>query len=420
VSVQGHVLSKTGHWRLFDIGFPMCTQSVAHLERRRHLLVGGPVARPLCTAVVESRGGSDAGCDNERVLRSLGVGPEEEAAYEALLDGPSSVPDLCEYVGEQASALTKTLESLEALGLVSRLSGAELRYAAVAPELALDVLALRREEELKRARVRVEQLSARFRAATGSKGSTELIEIITGRDAVLQRMYQIARSARHQFRGIDKPPYLIPQRDTGPTSTFWSAIARGGSAEPNLLRRGVRLRVIYDKAALDDEDLSPVEASVAAGEEARLLPSAPTKLFMADERIAMLPLQVGPTTIQSYVVIYESALVDALAALFEMLWERALPLTFPVDDQPALAPDGPNPAERRILALLNAGVPDATIAKQLELSTRTMQRRLHELTERLGVQTRFQAGVQASRRGWLDPSTAPSESSSAAEHPAAD
>jgi DNA-binding MarR family transcriptional regulator/DNA-binding CsgD family transcriptional regulator len=364
-----------------------------------------------------------AGWKYEPVLRSLGVGPDEEAVYEALLDAPSSVPELCERVGQNRAALTKTLESLEALGLVSRLTGNQLRYTAVAPELALDVLALRREEELKHARVRIEQLSARFRAATGPEASTELIEIITGREAVGQRTYQIARSAQHQFRGIDKPPYMIPHKDTGPPATFWSAIARSEPqhpSQPNLLRRGVRLRVIYDKAALDDEGLSSVETSVAAGEEARLLPSAPTKLFMADERIAMVPLQVGATTIESYVVIYESALVDALAALFEMLWDRALPLTFPVDDQPAIAPDGPTPAERRILASLNAGLPDATIAKHLNLSTRTMQRRLRELTERLGVQTRFQAGVQASRLGWLDSATPRPNSSPVAEQQSTD
>jgi hypothetical protein len=69
------------------------------------------------------------------------------------------------------------------------------------------------------------------------------------------------------------------------------------------------------------------------------------------------------------------------------------------------------------LALLNTGAPHATIANRLELSTRTMQRRLRDLTERLGGRTRFQAGVQASRLGWLDSSTADPGPSPVSEQP---
>ena len=57
--------------------------------------------------------------------------------------------------------------------------------------------------------------------------------------------------------------------------------------------------------------------------------------------------------------------------------------------------------DRTILALLAAGAPDATIARQTGVSQRTVERRVRALMDQLGAGTRFQAGVQAARRGLL-------------------
>lgn len=47
------------------------------------------------------------------------------------------------------------------------------------------------------------------------------------------------------------------------------------------------------------------------------------------------------------------------------------------------------------------GLTDKAIASDLEVSERTVRRRISQLQELLGSQTRFQLGVQASRHGWL-------------------
>lgn len=58
-------------------------------------------------------------------------------------------------------------------------------------------------------------------------------------------------------------------------------------------------------------------------------------------------------------------------------------------------------ADRALLHLLHAGLKDETIARQLGLSERTLRRRITDLTTRLGATSRFQAGAQVVRRGWL-------------------
>jgi DNA-binding NarL/FixJ family response regulator len=62
---------------------------------------------------------------------------------------------------------------------------------------------------------------------------------------------------------------------------------------------------------------------------------------------------------------------------------------------------GPDDLRRFLLEALGSGAQDEQIARRLGLSLRTVRRRVAELMEELGAQSRFQAGVEAARRGWL-------------------
>lgn len=57
--------------------------------------------------------------------------------------------------------------------------------------------------------------------------------------------------------------------------------------------------------------------------------------------------------------------------------------------------------QRRLLQLMAEGLPDAAIARRLAVGGRTLTRRIAELYEVLGVDTRFQAGAAAQRLGLL-------------------
>jgi len=57
--------------------------------------------------------------------------------------------------------------------------------------------------------------------------------------------------------------------------------------------------------------------------------------------------------------------------------------------------------QRLLLGQLAGGAKDEQIARALGLSVRTVRRRVAELLEELGADSRFQAGVEAVRRGWI-------------------
>lgn len=54
-----------------------------------------------------------------------------------------------------------------------------------------------------------------------------------------------------------------------------------------------------------------------------------------------------------------------------------------------------------VLAELSRGTPDTVACRNLHLSPRTYSRRVAELLDHLGAESRFQGGAQSVRRGWL-------------------
>lgn len=325
-------------------------------------------------------------------LDLVGLDAVAETVYEALLAcGPTGLPELVEFTGLPRWRVRGALDRLEATGLVGR-SGVDARFMAGDPAIALDVLLLGQVDRLNRARARARELTERFQREITRQDPTELVEVVTGSDAIRQRTNQVQRSARRSLRILDKPPYA-------------GDIDSANEAELALLRRGGEARLIYDRSALDAPGrLTLVEREVAAGERARTLPNLPTKLLIVDDRLAVVPLQAAPSRIESGVIVHPSALFEALSGLFDSLWALSLPLDLATGARPD--PE-PSPEDRRLLALLTAGLADEAISRQLGISYRTLQRRIHALMDRLNVQTRFQLGVQATRRSWISDQPAP-------------
>jgi DNA-binding CsgD family transcriptional regulator len=318
------------------------------------------------------------------VLDGLGLTGDEEAVYVALVEAPSaSVEELDDRC--PATRIGPAIAALERAGLVSRLAGTPDRYAAAPPDVALEVLARAREQDLARARLSVAQLSARYRQARMTAQSHEVIEVGTTREATMLRWEQLQRSARVQVRSFDRPPYV-----STPVSN---------PVEQEMLAAGVAYRAVYHPAGFAIPGLpAAVRSMIAAGEQARVSESVPVKMFIADDQLGLIPLEVGGTA-ESSLIIHASSMLDTLIALFELVWERAVAMH--ADGGLPAAEEGPGEDETVLLSLLAAGLTDSAIARHLGTHPRTVQRRVRELLGRLGAGTRFQAGLQAVRRGWL-------------------
>lgn len=314
------------------------------------------------------------------MLGSIGLSAAEQAIYLALVErSPATAADLR---GRSVnSGVSAGLAALEAKGLISRLPGRPVQYQATRPDIALEVLVRTRERQLQQVRVLAEGLMERFRSGHVGIRPEEIVEVVTTREATVQRWHQLQRAAEHEVRAFDRPPYVD-----------------GGLAnedELEALRHGVQFRCVYDRSGLElPGRLEVIQQFVAAGEQIRVTTGVPVKMFVADKTAGLISLE-RPASADSALVIHSSSLLDTLIALFEAVWAVAVPVRFDGIGEP----DGS--ASKPLLGLLAAGLTDEAIARQLGWHPRTVQRHVRALMEELGAQTRFQAGLQAARRGLL-------------------
>lgn len=335
-----------------------------------------------------------------------------------LLSTPGASPaEISHEVGATEERVRGALSSLEAKGLVSRGAGDQSGFVPARPDAAIEVLVMRRQEELESVRMFSSQLLHRFQSARETK-PVEFIEIITGREAVAQRFEQMQRLAKHEVLNCDRPPYASPIE----TEMADPSIPVDNHVELEVLARGVTYRVIYDTAALEVPGRTrSAQILTEAGEQARTMSGLPMKMSIADRRIALLPLNIHtPDQETESAVIQPSALLDALVTLFEALWERSLPLALHDDSSSREGdPEDISPRDRNILSLLSGGLSDESVARQLGVGVRTVQRRINLLMERLNARTRFQVALLASKKGWIGAPTAtgPSESGGGKDEP---
>ena len=323
------------------------------------------------------------------MLEAIGLSPTENRLYSTLVDHPrSTAGELAAYVGLSTAAVARILATFARRGLANRLPGRRARYVAISPDVAFKPMLALREEELNQARSAVHDLTSSFhRANRMSTHLGEQIEVVTGAENILSRAYAIQDSARAVFRAMERPPFVM------------SALDGNEDREHQMLRAGIDYRSLYDQETLTlPGKLDTIWAACAAGEQARVLPSVPLKLWMADEVIALLPVYNGAGGINAAFVVHRSALLDALLALFDLEWRRASPLR--AAPKAALSDSEPAASDRKLIGLLAAGLTDEVIARSLGVSLRTVQRRIHLLMRDLNVVTRFQAGMAAREHGW--------------------
>ena len=158
------------------------------------------------------------------------------------------------------------------------------------------------------------------------------------------------------------------------------------------VQKGRRSRAIYPVRALHEAaDTLALRSSV--GEEIRLLPQLPTRMFIIGTTHVILPEPLGFVD-EPRSLVRQRGWVEAMTLWFECLWEKASPLT-------SASQRGGTDMRTFLLQQLAAGAQDEQIARRLGVSLRTVRRRVADLMSELGAESRFQAGVEASKRGWI-------------------
>jgi DNA-binding CsgD family transcriptional regulator len=322
------------------------------------------------------------------LLTALGFTPSVDRLYQRLL--PLSGRETAQIA---VSMLTTPEDLLARVGPlveagVVRLEGPRILVAA--PLEAVTALVDEQVRLAAGARERLEGVAAAlpFLAAGAARPTADEVddlrplegEISSGGQRALLVQALVAQS-KGDLR------WLRPDQWRSNREDFMAGVVAGAVAE------GRRSMAIYPVRALHEAP-EVLAMRAAAGEEVRVLPELPTRLFVIGDTHAVVPEPLGYAD-EPLSVVRQQGLVEAMAHWFDLLWERAAPVA-PADRREPRAD-----LRRFLLQQLAAGAQDEQVARTLGVSLRTVRRRVADIMTELGTDTRFQAGVEAARRGWL-------------------
>ncbi|MGI9822120.1 transcriptional regulator TrmB [Agromyces sp. Marseille-Q5079] len=320
------------------------------------------------------------------VLDAVGLAGEHAAVYRSILGVPSaSVDEVARSVGCTPANARRIIDELEGLGLLARQASAHERVVASPPALALRPKLLERERRLTAAHEALLELSELYREGAGRREAPDVVDVVIGADAVRQRFGQLQAAATEQVRGF----VLSDVAFTDFTEN---------EEEDRALARGVRYRIVAENGALERSGfIAEARAVAERGEQVRVLPRLPTRMIIADDQMALLPMHSrGDGRASGALLVHPSGLLDLAIAAFEESWAVATDF-LSTDDLPA----GHDAIDGDLLKLLLLGLTDGAAGAQLGISVRTVQRRVAELMETADVATRIQLGAEAVRRGWV-------------------
>lgn len=323
-------------------------------------------------------------------LAVLGISAVEERVYRFLVArNGATQPELAVALGLGERIGLRALEQLALNGLVRHSPESPRRYFAAPPDLAIEALILKRQEAMQRARVTARALQEAAVTARQAGAPEQMVELIATRDGERLVFEQLYLGATSEVVTLMRLPMRVskmaPPYDLG--------------LQRQTRDRGVRFRTLIDGDFLEAPGaVGYLHAEMAAGVEARTVPHLPFKLVMADRRVAIIPLKLEQSD-SHILVVRSSALLDALYALFEILWQRGTPVgapsagrSAPVSDRLGLGADSD-----ALINLMTLGMNDKAIAAELSISLRTLERRVQALMKALGARTRFQAGFLLGR-----------------------
>ncbi|MEU7001772.1 helix-turn-helix domain-containing protein [Nonomuraea sp. NPDC046570] len=324
------------------------------------------------------------------MLKAAGLDVTEERAYRLLVRSPGAhAAELAAELSVPVDSAHAALRSLHAKGLARPLD--EDRFAPVAPDIAIGPVLLREQEGLDQARQAVDQLTGEYLSHARRHDPGQVVEVLPSRSALRQQLRLLQDNARHEVVYFCRAGHVaMPSEEN--------------AEEPAALRRGVRYRVIYERALLEQPGMpASLAHGIGLGEQARAVPELPVRMAIADGELGVLPLvqHVNAGAEPTAALVRRGSLLDALTALFESQWERATPLAITESGEVATSGCPLDSDSLSLLSLLVAGVPDKSIATQLQVSHRTVQRRITQLMEQAGARTRTQLAWHAARENWL-------------------
>jgi sugar-specific transcriptional regulator TrmB/DNA-binding CsgD family transcriptional regulator len=319
------------------------------------------------------------------MLTALGATDMEDRVYRYLATTASATAsEIAASAALPAEVVDVALTGLVSADLVARSPDAPPRFVASSPG-TVQAMILDRLNELRAAQETLDHIAGEYRASRTVREAAGVFEVVRGPEALRHQAFHLLRSARFEALNMVKPPII--------------AIRSGERATPG---ENVRGRLIFETECIGSAvDLDAIRQDLRSQDEVRVHTKLPIKMLAIDRSVALVPL-AQPDSTPVGVLLHESAVLDAMLALFDHVWATAVPLH--VDNPSSAKPARHSPLseeDSQLLSLLLSGLTDEAIAAHFRVSVRTVQRKVRALMEVANVRTRMQLAWEAARQTWV-------------------
>jgi sugar-specific transcriptional regulator TrmB/DNA-binding CsgD family transcriptional regulator len=330
-------------------------------------------------------------------LTDLGFDARQERLYRALLRNPAAgIEQLAAELELDRETVAQAGAELVELGVVKPdRSGSG--FIVPRPAAAIGQLIERREEELLRlyrraseSRFMIDELESLYSEPEQLDPADQGVERLTGLDAIRDRIEELSFFTRTSVFAI---------QPGGPQSR--EALEAARPLDQRGIRRGVEMRVIHEASVLDDElNRAYLRELVMGGAKVRVTNQQLERMLIMDNQVAVVPVDPANTR-RGALIVRNPGLVAGFLDLFQRAWQDAEELPWQTEGSEQPTATAISQQDKKILELLASGCTDETSAREVGVSVRHLRRTISRLMQELGATSRFEAGVEAARRGWL-------------------
>jgi DNA-binding CsgD family transcriptional regulator len=328
------------------------------------------------------------------VFESLGLSQESLDLYRLLLQSPeltrkANLPLLCAKLELSQDETEARLERLREMGFLAFHWDDSGDEYPMDPALTLERLAAKRQSmigdltrELDSDRLRASEFISDYNKFLIQNVMPD-VEILDSADKANLRMQRF-----HPTGSV----WLMSKSPKGPITS-----PNENFPDKHILERGIECRYLLEESQLKARGARDYLAYMQEMEgKVRFVPSIPFKLVIFDgESVAM---NLDPDNYDAGAVVHHSKAVVRMAVeMYEHYWRFA-------DRQyeRTPAPGELSGQESEFLWFLVRGATDEQVARRLGVSMRTVRRMAAKLSEQVGASGRFELGVRAAQRGWVD------------------
>lgn len=211
-------------------------------------------------------------------------------------------------------------------------------------------------------------------------------------------VYQIRLEAAETLSDLDGVRHTITEMAARCTTEVLTCQPGGGRSpevledalhrDEAMLRRGVRMRTLYQNTALFSQaTVAYVQRVTALGAQVRTSARPLTRLIAFDRSSAVISHRHDP---QAAVIVRDPSIVDFVVSTFERMWIDSDPFSDATSRQQARMVTDKH--RTVITRMLLDGATDEAIARDLGMSVRTCRRHIAAILKDVGATSRMQAG----------------------------